>query len=576
MPEKLVAFLFLVLMQAAAATSQVYVPGPQVLTFLSDVDDSDQPYAVYLPKELDAGKKYPLVISLHGAWSNHRLNLRRVFGKGQAPGETDAEATRYFPAFPDKEYIVVSPYARGTMGYQGIAEKDVYDVLADVKRRFPVDEDRIYLTGLSMGGGGALWLGLTRPDIWAAIAPVCPAPPAGSEDLAPNLLSVPAHFFHGEQDPAVSVETSRKWQKRLLDLDTDVEYIEYPGVLHNAWDYAYKDGAIFDWFAKYKRNRFPQRVRFVSRAYKYNSAYWVHLDGLTPGILAAIDARFTSKNHVTVITANLDGFTLKLEGHPSFVKTRPVEVTLDGTVFSLSPRDALSFKRAGDSLPQTGDRQRTAKFEPVPALPYSWKAGRYMPPAGSKRPGLEGPIAEVIASRHIYVYGTSRAADKEEVERRHELAAHAAEWSAPHWKLQLSLEVMSDQEIPEREIGGTNLVLFGTKATNKLIQRFEDRFPLELNAGAADYGLVFIAPVNGHDVVVNSGIPFWTGAEAAKRPGLDFIGTAYQALNSFPDYILFKGSLENVIAEGRFDRNWRLPPGDAAKMKATGAVEIHE
>ena len=257
----------------------------------------------------------------------------------------------------------------------------------------------------------------------------------------------------------------------MLDLDTNVEYIEYPGVLHNAWDYAYKDGAIFDWFAMYKRNRFPERVRFVSRAYKYNSAYWVHLDGLTPGILAGIDAHFTSKNHVTVITANLDGFTLNLEGHPSFVKIRPLEVTVDETVFSLSPHDAISFKRVGDTVPQTGDRQRSsakpAKFEavpaliePVPALPYSWKPGRYVPPAASKRPGLEGPITEATDSRHIYVYGTSGAADKGEVERRRELAEHAAEWSAPHWKLQLSLGVMSDQEIQEREISGTNLVLF--------------------------------------------------------------------------------------------------------------------
>ena len=156
------------------------------------------------------------------------------------------------------------------------------------------------------------------------------------------------------------------------------------------------------------------------------------------------------------------------------------------------------------------------------------------------------------------------------------MAEHAAEWSAPHWKLQLSLGVMSDQEIQEREISGTNLVLFGTRATNKLIQRLGARFPLELNAGAADYGLVFVAPVNGHDVVVNSGIPFWTGVEEANRPGLKFIGAPYRALASFRDYILFKGSLENVIAEGRFDRNWRLPPGDAAKIKATGAVEIHE
>jgi pimeloyl-ACP methyl ester carboxylesterase len=537
-----------VLLWAGALAAQMYLPGPQVLTFFSDVDDSDQPYALYLPKNFNAAKKYPLVISLHGAWSNHRLNLRRVFGKGNAQGENDTEATRYFPPLRDVDFIVASPYSRGTMGYQGIPEKDVYDVLADVKRRFPIDENRIYLTGLSMGGGGTLWLGLTRPGLWAAIAPACPAPPEGTEDLAPNALNIPVHFFHGDQDPAIPVEVSRKWQRRLLDLDTNVEYIEYPGVRHNSWDYAYKDGAIFDWFAKYKRNPFPERVRFVSRAYKYNSAYWVRLDGLTPGTLAAIDARFSAKNRIEVTSGNVDGFTLNLEGHPSFVKTRPVLLKIDGTEHSVAPRESISFLRTGDV----------------------WKPGLYVLPPGAKRPGLEGPISEAIASRHIYVYGTADGAGKEEIERRRELAAHAAEWSAPRLKLLLTLRELSDQEVTQSDIDSANLVLFGTKATNKLIQRFADKLPLALNPGAADYGLVFVAPVGQRYVVVNSGLPFWTGAETDKRP----TGSAYRILQSLPDYILFKGSLDNVVVKGRFDRNWKVPAADAEKIRATGAVEI--
>ena len=203
----------MIALACATAFAQTYTSGPQVVTFFSDVDDSGQPYALYLPPSFDASKQYPLVISLHGAGSNHRLNLRRVFGQGNRPGETDGEASRYFPKLRDVDYIVASPFARGTMGYQGIAEKDVYDVMADVKRRFPIDESRVYLTGLSMGGGGALWLGLTRPGLWAAIAPVCPAAPAGTEDLAPNALDLAVHIFHGERDPVVPVDVSREWQK---------------------------------------------------------------------------------------------------------------------------------------------------------------------------------------------------------------------------------------------------------------------------------------------------------------------------------------------------------------------------
>jgi pimeloyl-ACP methyl ester carboxylesterase len=540
------------LLCAATLAAQVYPFGPQVLTFFSDVDDSDQPYALYLPKNFEPAKKYPLVISLHGAWSNHRLNLRRVFGKGNLPGETDTEATRRFPALRDVDYIVASPYARGTMGYQSIAEQDVLDVLADVERRFPVDVDRVYLTGLSMGGGGTLWLGLTRPDTWAAIAPVCPAAPPGTEALAPNALNLPVHLFHGDQDNAVPVDVSRTWNKNLANLGTDVEYIEYPGVRHNSWDLAYKDGAIFDWFAKHKRNRFPARVRFVSQAYRYSSAYWVRLDGLTPGTLASIDARFTRRNRIEATTANLDGFTLKLEGHPSFARRELLAVAIDGDKLSVKPRETVSFEKVAGV----------------------WKAGRYTPPQGAKRAGLEGPVGDAVASRHVYVYGTQGVSGKEEVEQRREVAAHAAEWSTPQLKLLLTLPVSPDAEVSAAEIAASNLILFGTKETNRLIERFAASLPLELNPGAADYGLVFIAPVDGRYVVVNSGLPFWTGKEAAKRPGLGFIESLHELLGSFGDFILFKGSLENVIAEGRFDRQWKLPPEDAAKIRATGAVNI--
>src|SRR5262245_31549865 len=126
--RKIIQFeIFFLLLTAGVALDQTLPPGPQVLTFFSDVDDTEQPYGLYLPKNFSSAKKYPLVIMLHGAGSNHRLALRRVFGKSNLPDENDVEATRYFPEWKDVNYIVATPYARGTMGYQSVAEKDVYD-----------------------------------------------------------------------------------------------------------------------------------------------------------------------------------------------------------------------------------------------------------------------------------------------------------------------------------------------------------------------------------------------------------------------------------------------------------------
>ncbi len=537
---------------SAALAAQLLAPGPQVATFFSDADDSDQPFGLYLPKNYDPSRKYPLVISLHGAGSNHRLNLRRVFGRGNLLGETDAEATRRFPPLPEVDFIVATPLARGTMGYQGLAEKDVYDTLAEVKKRFSVDEDRVYLTGLSMGGGGALRLALTRPDVWAAVAAVCPAVPAGLEPLAPNALNLPVRLFHGELDPLVPVAVSRKWHRLLLDHGVHAEYIEYPGVRHNAWDRAYQDAAIFRWFAQHRRERFPKRVRFTTEAYKYRRAYWVEIDGLTPGQPASLDAQFTGPNQLDVRTVGLDGFTLKLEGHPSYDSSRPLEATVDGQPLTLPARSPACFRKKGKG----------------------WERGRYEPPAGAKRPGLEGPIGEAFAGRHIYVYGTMAPGSEDEIEIRRRTAALAADWSTPRGRLLVFFRVLADNEVTEADLYGSHLILFGNRHTNLLIARLADQLPLELNPGAADYGLVFVAPAGGRLVVVNSGLPFWTGAERAQRGGFGFVPLVPRLLDSFQDFILFKGSLEHVIAEGRFDRSWKVPPEAAARMLATGAVKI--
>ena len=521
--------------------------GQTVVTFHSDVDGSEQPYAVYAPKSLQAGapqgKKYPLLISLHAEESNAALNLRQVLGVASRFGDVAPADLRNFPD-RNVDFIVACPLARGTMGYQGIAEKDVYDVLADVESRYPVDRERVYLTGISMGGGGALWLALTRPDVWAAVAPLCPATVPGSEELAGNALNLPIRFFQGGQDPLVPVESSRLWQRRLLNLGVAADYIEYPGVRHNVWDLAYRDGTLFDWLEKFARKRVPERVRLATRSYRYGSAYWLKIDALTPGDPASIDARLEG-NRLEVETRGVDGFTVTPD--------RPLTaVTIDKTVVRARAAGPQSFFRASGG---------------------AWRAGA-APPAG-KRLGLEGPIAEAVAGRHIYVYGTAGSGAPEEIEARRKLAETAAAWSTPRERLSLALPVMADRAVTAEDLDAADLVLFGTSETNSLIARLAARLPLALNPGAADYGLLFIAPAGKHYALVSSGLPWWTGAEEAKRGGYPFAPQSYRVLSTFGDYVLFKGSLAEVVAEGRFDRNWKVTPEAARKMQATGTVTIH-
>ena len=270
----------------------------------------------------------------------------------------------------------------------------------------------------------------------------------------------------------------------------------------------------------------------------------MHIDGLIPGTAASIDARFTAKNRVEVTAEGLDGFSLSLAGHPRFAAETPLTVVIDGQL--------LRHKGAAASF------HRIAK---------GWAAGRYEPPPTAKRPGAEGPLSAALAARHIYVYGTADAPPEDELKRRREVAAAAAEWSSPRSRLLLNLPVKADRDVTPAEAEGANLVLFGTRQTNAWIAKLAPGLPLELNAGAADYGLVFVAPAGRHYVVVNSGLPWWTGADS--RGALP-----WRVLQNFGDFVLFKGSLEQTVAQGRFDRDWKTPPDAAATMRESGTVVV--
>src|SRR4051812_37137087 len=111
----------LLLALALVAGAQSLGPGPQVAAFQSEIDDSSQPYAIYVPPDYIATKRWPVVISLHGPGTSHQLNLLQVLGRGNRnEGEIRGRLSRQPVASEDPEMIVASPLARGSMSYQGI------------------------------------------------------------------------------------------------------------------------------------------------------------------------------------------------------------------------------------------------------------------------------------------------------------------------------------------------------------------------------------------------------------------------------------------------------------------------
>ena len=216
--------------------------GLLVKAYRSEVDDTLQPYGLYVPKAYDPKKAWPLVVSLHGATSNHLLNRRRVFGLGQPARRVrlrgHPQRGRRLPRSGLHRAHALRPGRGG--GLQRPRRSGTCCAPSrDVKRAYNVDEDRVYLTGLSMGGGGTWHLGLRYPDLFAAIAPVCAVGDVslfaafsrafraeakalldltGPTAIAENASNQQVFIFHGDVDPVVVPEHSRRMAARYREL----------------------------------------------------------------------------------------------------------------------------------------------------------------------------------------------------------------------------------------------------------------------------------------------------------------------------------------------------------------------
>jgi hypothetical protein len=311
---------------------------------------------------------------------------------------------------------------------------------------------------------------------------------------------------------------------------------------------------MVEWLELVTRFWCPERVQFAGRDYAHVAAHWVRFDTLTPGTTAHMDAQIGAKNRIKITARNTTGLTLLLKGHPLVSPKALVRISVDGDELSTRWSEEISIAR-------------TAK---------GWTLQRHAPAIGEKRAGVEGPIADAMSARHIYVYGTGDAAAPEEIERRRAQAAYAAEWSTRQSRLLLTFKVVADAELKDSDIKSANLVLFGTRETNTAIARLAPRLPIALNPGAADYSLTYVYPADSRYVLINSGLPWWTRADQVERGGMPFLSIVQRTAMSFGDFILFRGGLDNVVTEGRFNNDWNLPGEAAEKMRATQAIKFTE
>ncbi|MCK5801565.1 MAG: prolyl oligopeptidase family serine peptidase [Lentisphaeria bacterium] len=538
--------------------------GARIRAYWSPVDGTLQPYSLTIPKTYDPALPWPLIVSLHGhGWF-------RPFQGHPAPGYSGA--------------FCVSPHGRGATDYRDLGENDVLNVIAEVRRDFHIDPDRVYVKGSSMGGTGAWNLGVHYADRFAGIMPICGNADSQAwtsrwqwnaafegrfEELRDwiqeahtarafvgNLSNLPSYILHGAGDTVVPPEHSRHMVAELRRLQCPVQYREFPGKGHGGFPGSATSEGL-SWICGYARTPFPKSVRWTTNLLKHGRAYWIRIDAKwRPDALATVNANAVDRNHVILTTENVQTVSI-LRSPQIFTLDLPLFVQIDGERVIFPPRDL-------NTAPTWSTLERSA---------LGWNDIRQTPslPTVRKRPGLEGPINEAFLAPFVLVVGTCGSLDKRVFWMR-EARAFAKEWKRRNGA---PCSFIRDTDCSETIAQNHNLILLGDGRENSVSARLEGQksfadavAPLaaRIQWAGPDAGFLVVHPNPEHPdrlVVLHAanGIP--AIYQAWGRFGNWFNWGVYDSKKYF-DFAVYdnrSSSPESMLVLGYFDTEWSMNRG---------------
>jgi dienelactone hydrolase len=544
--------------------------GPKALGYVSALDGSVQPYGLYLPPTFSER-------------SPQRWRLDTWFhGRGDKLSEVsflDGISASGGP-FVRPDALVLQPYGRFCNGSKLAGEVDFFEALADVKRRFRVDEDRIVIRGFSLGGHSAWHLGAHFASDWAAVAPGAgfaetrdflkmfaneTLQPTWWEEKLWQLYDAPAYAENFRNTATVAYSGADDKQKQAADLMSGVlgkVGVPMVHVIGPKTGHAYHPDAtvtinrLVDALAARGRDPVPRKVSLATPTLKYNRQAWVTVDALGHHWeKATVEAELVGDGEVKVATKNVAALTLSMSaGRCPFSLGHPTVVRLDGQRL--------------EGPPPGSDRSLSAHFRKVGAR---WQPGE---PTDElrKRHDLQGPIDDAFMSSFVVVTPSHEPWSKEvgrwtDAESMHFLR---------EWRRQFRGEprVRRDSDLTDEEIAAHNLILWGDPSSNGVLQKIASRLPIAWTKEAIVVGkqrhgadkqtlvAIYPNPLNPKRyVVLNSGFTFRE---------YDYLNNARQ-IPKLPDWAVLDVSTApdsrhpaKIVDAGFFGERWELLPPRAA------------
>ena len=554
--------------------------------YVSKIDGSVQPYGLVIPPTFSAAAphRYRVDCWFHGRGET-LSELNFINDRQRNPGE-----------FTPPNTIVLHLYGRYCNANKMAGEIDLFEALDSVKKRYPVDDNRIVVRGFSMGGAACWQFAVHYAGEWAAAAPGAGFSETAdflkvfqqetlkptwfeqklwhmydSTDYAVNLFNCPTVAYSGENDS--QKQAADMMVKALAKENMTLTHIIGPGAKHFYEPNAKREvSRRIDAIADIGRNPVPPVVRFTTWTTRYNRMLWVQIDAMEKHWerarvdadiieLKALRARAANAGasakvppelaELAVKTSNVQALTLDMgPGECPLDNTRPPTVLLDGQRLTAAPIGT--------------DRSWTAHFNKV--------GGKWVvaPSADDgtlrKRHNLSGPIDDAFMDSFIMVRPTGTAMNPRTGGWAEKEMNHAID----HWRKQFRGEarVKSDAEVTDADIADSNLVLWGDPSSNKILARIADRLPIRWDAQGVHVAgrtypaattvpvLIYPNPLNPKRyVVLNSGFTYReydylnNARQVPKLPDWAIVDTTTPPNSRWPG---------KIMDAAFFDDTWKL------------------
>jgi len=545
-------------------------------TFISSIDNSCQYYAVLPPKDYHKDSAYALIMTCHGA---------------------GVEARGQVGAYTQKNWaFVVAPTNRRRYGFdwQDWGRLDFLEVLEEVKKNYKIDENRVYLTGHSMGGHGVWHIGLSHPDLFAAIAPSAGwttiqlyapfflqksylfAEPEQikyrdmvmREDVTPvfleNAMNLPIYILHGGSDDNVPAMQARLMNNYLSKWHKNYIYNEVPGMGH-WWNYDSTPGIdcvdlkeMMEFLKDKERNRYPKKITLkMSSTQQNKKCYWIEINELENVKQDGSLEISIKDNFMRAHTQNIKKFSIFIDTLLHGYKSAFIIVDHYGMPFKLEQVTRISFEKTNGTFKIVKqDKKKIKAAEPS-----------------------YGPIKRAFFSPFILVYGTT--GDQTSTEN----SLHLARSYAYTWWMRANgfVEVIPDTEVTEEITENYNIILFGNNTTNSYVKYINYKLPIYIEDYQFRMGIdqidgkdlhfrideewidaddlcmmeIYPNPLNKEKFVL-----LYSAASSEAEKYLSLFPVLYSG-SGLPDFIIWDRSAARfgwagVVACGFFDNSWRL------------------